>query len=329
MIYLDLTFDVTDEVGSGETLAQTAWLFLPDDPGTAHAAVLALPGGTYDKHYWHLDVPGYPGYSFAEHLADRGYIVVALDHLGVGHSTDPRASGTPGLELLAKGDAAVAGQLRAALRSGELAAPVPCLDIPVVGAGHSMGACLTTMVQSATRPYDAVVLLGYGVQITNVHNDTDADEIEAGVQQGLETLRWMNGFPPDAQWGVVQRAHLRRPLFHAPDVPDAVVAADDAVESRVPLRAAASAITPGYVEKYAEAVDVPVFLGYGDLLDVSPEPRAEVLNYRNSGDVTLYLVEGSAHCHNFAGNRAALWDRIAGWIPTATTSTTGRAGAAA
>jgi hypothetical protein len=25
------------------------------------------------------------------------------------------------------------------------------------------------------------------------------------------------------------------------------------------------------------------------------------------------MVEGSAHCHNFAGNRAYLWDRLGTW----------------
>ena len=105
---LQLTFDVSERIKSGEALSQTAWLFLPEQPVTAKAVLLCLPGGTYDKRYWHLEVPGHPGYSFAEHLTGQGYLVVALDHLAVGESSDPDASGDLSLTLLADGDAAVA-----------------------------------------------------------------------------------------------------------------------------------------------------------------------------------------------------------------------------
>jgi alpha-beta hydrolase superfamily lysophospholipase len=75
-----LTFDVTAAVGSGERLTQAAWAFLPERPPQARAIVVCLVGGTYDKHYWHLEIAGHPGYSFGEHLAAAGYIVIAVDH---------------------------------------------------------------------------------------------------------------------------------------------------------------------------------------------------------------------------------------------------------
>src|SRR2546421_10183816 len=114
MSHLTLTFDLSERIKSGEALSQTAWLFLPEQPLMAKAVLLCLAGGTYDKRYWHLEVPGHPGYSFAEHLTGQGYVVVALDHLGVGDSGDP--SGDLSLAVLADGDAAVAEQVRARLR---------------------------------------------------------------------------------------------------------------------------------------------------------------------------------------------------------------------
>jgi alpha-beta hydrolase superfamily lysophospholipase len=84
---LEIDFDVTAEVGTGEALKQTAWSFLPSDPSQVKGVLLCLAGGTYDKAYWHLEVPGHPGYSFGLHLASLGFVVVALDHLGVGGST--------------------------------------------------------------------------------------------------------------------------------------------------------------------------------------------------------------------------------------------------
>jgi len=309
----ELTFDVTDALATGETLAQTAWMFLPAEPAAAPAVLVCLAGGTYDKRYWHLEVPGHPGYSFAEHLAARGYIVVAVDHLGVGGSSDP--SGAVGLQVLARGDAAVAAQIADRLRAGTLAPGLMPLDLPLVGVGHSMGSCLTTMVQAQSHPYDAVVLLGYGVQVTNVYEDDNDDEaLEARIAESERIFREVNAAAPEATSCVVPRGHLRQ-LFHAPDVPDAVVAADVAAESRVPIRAASEVTTPGFVAEYAKAIDVPVFLALGSALDVSPDPHAEPGNYPASRDVTVHLVEGSAHCHNFAGNRAGLWDRVGTWVP--------------
>jgi pimeloyl-ACP methyl ester carboxylesterase len=313
---LDQCFDVTEEIGTGEPLSQTAWIFAPDDAAEAKNAILCLAGGTYDKRYWHLEVPGHEGYSFGRHLARRGYVVIALDHLGVGGSTDPTASGVVDLQLLAKGDAAVAAQVRARLDDGTLVSGLPALPhLPLIGAGHSMGACLTTMVQAQAGVYDAVALLGYAVDITNVHEEkVTSTALEERVEENEAIFRASTGTALDATSTIVPRERLR-PLFHGPDVPEEVIRADDAAESRVPVRAASEVTTPGYVRRYAEAVDVPIFLGFGQV-DVSPDAHAEPACYRASSDVTLVVIDGSGHCHNFAGRRQELWNRLASWGDT-------------
>jgi pimeloyl-ACP methyl ester carboxylesterase len=310
-----LTFDVTTGVGSDEPLSQESWMFLPERPADAHAVLVCLAGGTYDKHYWHIDIDGHSGYSFGEHLADSGFVVIAVDHLGIGDSTDPTALGPLGLELLASGDAEVARQIQERLVRGDLHRDLPTA-LPLVGVGHSMGACLTTMVQATARRYDAVVLLGYGVQITNVYEDTaDAADLEERIQQTIEASCLLTGATPTDAHVYAPRGYLAD-LFYAGEVPQDVIDADTAVQSRVPLRAAAEVTTPGMVEQYAPRVDVPVFLAFGAALDVSPNPHAEPTNYTGSPDVTLHLVPNSGHCHNFASHRTQLWDRIATWVRT-------------
>jgi alpha-beta hydrolase superfamily lysophospholipase len=312
---VSLTFDVTDGVGSGEQLTQKAWAFLPERPADARAVLLCLAGGTYDKHYWHIDIDGHPGYSFGEHLAAAGFAVIAVDHLGVGDSTDPVALGPLGLELLARGDSEVASQVRERLRNGEIHDDL-AHTLRLVGVGHSMGASLTTMVQATAHPYDAVVLLGYGVQITNVYEDTaDAADLEARIQQTIDAACQLSGAKPTDTHTFAPRAYLAD-LFYAGEVPQDVIDADTAVQSRVQVRAAAEVTTPGFVANYAPRLDVPVFLAFGAALDVSPNPHAEPINYIGSPDVTLHLVPDSGHCHNFASHRTQLWDRIARWVPT-------------
>jgi len=313
---ISLTFDVTGAVGSDETLTQEAWMFLPESAADAPGVLLCLAGGTYDKHYWHIEIEDHPGYSFCEHMATAGFVVIAVDHLGIGGSSDPIASGVLGLELLAKGDAEVARQVRERLRRGELHDDLPPTAVPLIGVGHSMGACLTTMVQATTHSYDAVVLLGYGVQITNVYQDSaDAADLEQRIQQTIELSCRLTGAQRTDTHTIAPRDYLKE-LFYAGEVPEAVVDADTAVQSRVPVRAAAEVTTPGMVERYAPLVDVPVFLAFGAGLDVSPNPYAEPANYTSSPDVTLHLVPKSGHCHNFASHRRELWDRIATWLPT-------------
>jgi hypothetical protein len=55
---------------------------------------------------------------------------------------------------------------------------------------------------------------------------------------------------------LVPRSPLR-PLFHSADVPAPVMDADDALQSRVPVQAAAEVITPGFAERFAAEVAVP------------------------------------------------------------------------
>ena len=313
---IPMTFDVTAAVTSGERLTQVAWGFLPQRPAETPAILVCLAGGLYDKHYWHLDIPGHPGYSFGEHLADAGYIVIAVDHLGVGDSTDPVSSGPLGLELLATGDAEVVRQIRAKSSDGSLIGGLPPMTLPVVGVGHSMGSCLTTMVQAREGGYDAVALLGYGVQITNVfEHDAGADDLETRVQENIAIACQFSGARPDDSHTIAPRENLA-PMFYGGEVPQEVMDADTAVQSRVPLRAAAEVTTPGFVEQYTTCLEVPVFLAFGAAIDVSPNPYAEPANYTGSWDVTLHLVPKAGHCHNFGSHRAQLWDRIAAWVPT-------------
>ncbi|MWA00831.1 hypothetical protein F8568_010650 [Actinomadura sp. LD22] len=49
---LDQCFDVTEKIGTGEPLSQTAWILAPED-AEVKGAILCLAFGTYDKRYYH------------------------------------------------------------------------------------------------------------------------------------------------------------------------------------------------------------------------------------------------------------------------------------
>ena len=107
--------------------------------------------------------------------------------------------------------------------------------------------------------------------------------------------------------------------FHLDDVPRAVIDADIAT-TRPSSREAASRASsvPGITADAAATVEVPVLVAYGDV-DVSPAPHLEPSFFTHSRDVSLYVLAGSAHCHNMANTRVLLWDRILGWCDTVIT----------
>ena len=69
---------------------------------------------------------------------------------------------------------------------------------------------------------------------------------------------------------------------------------------------------PGVVIEEAAAIDVPVFIGNGEI-DTCPDPLTEPTAYPKSLDVTTIILPRSSHMHNFAGTREILWKRLQAW----------------
>ena len=102
------------------------------------------------------------------------------------------------------------------------------------------------------------------------------------------------------------------PWLYAPDVPAEVIAADEETVAPWPRQTYVEALTAGFTAPFATRVQSPVFLGFGDR-DIPQHPRDDAAFYTASNDITVFIVEGSAHCHNFSGKRAELWDRLGSW----------------
>jgi hypothetical protein len=303
-----LSFDVTaalpEEVTEGRPTAIAAWLFVPDDRsllGRRPVAMALLAGGSYDKRYYHVQVPGRSGYSAAEHLASRGDIVLLLDHLGVGESTRvPRQKQATRFVVAQAMDAAVR-QFHERLAAGTLTEALPPLaDFARIGGGHSMGAMMTVIQQARHRTHDAIMVLGY-----------TADGVH--MTMGGQLVRAADLIP--AEEGPDYPENDRAPLregFHWEDVPDDVIAADDALAVPTPSAIGLTSIATGIIRAEAAQIDVPVYFCNGER-DVSPDLQAEPGYFRACTDFSLHCLPRSAHCHNFAGTRRVLWDRMHDW----------------
>jgi pimeloyl-ACP methyl ester carboxylesterase len=301
---IDVCFDAV----TGSAPAEIAgWLFAPsrDELASDVRVFVCLPGGSYTKAYYHLQVPGHPDYSMGENLAGKGHVVVALDPLGIGGSTVPKGEGQLLPAAITTATDAAARQALAGLRAGTLLPDLgPLPDLVSVGVGHSIGGMLVTVQQADHGTFDALAILGFAT--TDVRPD-----------QLVAAQRAMKGDADDLDFGalgehVTIERDVLRDLFHYPDVPEEVIAADNALAVGVLRDAALYTMVPSLVVDKTQSLDVPLFLGFGEV-DADLDFRRESANYINATDITLYRLPRSGHCSNFASTRRQLWDRLAAW----------------
>ena len=109
-----------------------------------------------------------------------------------------------------------------------------------------------------------------------------------------------------------QRKEMRA-LFYASDVPHSLIEADEANGSTTPATLGRDALTPGIVRAEAGRIAVPVLVVQSSV-DTSPEPNSEPAYFGAAPSVELQMLDGAAHCQNFAGSRALHWTRLDDWI---------------
>lgn len=262
-----------------------------------------FPGGGMTRRYFDLDLPGY---SMAAHLAGRGAVVLAFDHFGVGES-----SPTDLFELtprrLAEHDGAALAIALERLRAGTLVeglAPVP--RARPVAASHSAGAFVSTLVQDARHPFDAMALLGFWGKGMPSH----APIVPPELVDDPDAL--------DAALPAVARARFAAPRdpgrvnLVGEALPDDVAMALRGARAELFRSVGLASMIPGVCRAELGRLDVPVFVGVGDQ-DITGDPHLIAEDFPSATDFTLFVVPGAGHNHNVARTRQLLWDRIDRW----------------
>jgi pimeloyl-ACP methyl ester carboxylesterase len=316
MTFATVTADVSPAVPVEGEHVLRGWVHAPGelDPGAPPNVVFCLAGGRCTTSYFDLEVRGHDGYSMARHLAARGFVVVALDHLGLGASSplDDICIVTPSVAA-ATHDHAVR-DIASRLRTGTLVDGLPAFEPnALVGLGHSMGGMVIVAEQAEHRTFDAIVVLGHSGDGT-WEALTDDERLlmdvprEAREQAMVELARVRaRGLPPETA-----RRAAPGSFFNA-DVPRAVKGAFGAQRTELLYSCALSTMVPGHTDAEKAAVKVPVLLAFGDH-DLTDDYEGNAARYASSPDVTLFVLRDSAHCHNQASTREELWEGVAGWI---------------
>lgn len=283
----ELKIDVTPAVGLGEPVHLAATLHLPDGMEAAPAHLLfALHGGGYTRAYW--DPPfADESYSFARFFTGRGKAVLAVDMLGMGQSSRPEPESRLSRAKIAAAHAAALAEVRARFEA----------PLSVTGIGHSMGGMMIIDQASTNRGMDRVAVLGWANE-PMVLGDTDVATLKAGL------------IP--SSYLASPRERMRK-LFYWPDVPEALILADEAAGSASPATLGRDALTPGIVHAAAARIAVPVLVVQSEI-DTSPSPELEPGYFSASPDVELQSLPNAAHCQNFASTRQEHWQALDEWI---------------
>ena len=287
------------------------WVFVPDDapePGSTVAVACCLPGGTCSADYFDLHVSGLAHYSMAGYLASSGVVTIALDHLGVGRSdrVEDIFVVTPQLA------SAVNDIAFRAVVKGLRSEPWGGAHLVTVGVGHSMGGMLAAVQQARHRTFDGVIVLGHGGDglpaVLTVEEQTISGPLDEATPASVAAARTRFARPPP-----VERRGLVPGSFLGDDVPDAVRRAFVEQQTSLLYTCGLTSMIPNVTDEEKGHIDVPVLVAFGDH-DLTDAYERAAARYTASPDVTLYVLPGSAHCHNQASSRTRLWQRVAEWM---------------
>jgi pimeloyl-ACP methyl ester carboxylesterase len=306
MLRATLAVDVSESApAGGETVVCDVFARSDSAESSDESPVVlfCFPGGGITRGYWHIDAPAPLGnYSFSEHMTARGFVVVAVDHLGVGASSRVDNPAEYTSEVVADVDAFVVDHVTARLRDGSALpglAPIP--HVRRIAVGHSMGAIFSIWQQTRHRPFDALALLGWGASGLRI------DELAEFTAESKRNRAAWNA--DDSAPGGTATSDL---LLAGMPVPIEVYPLLEACGTDfVPLDGM-ERLSRG--SEILAAVDVPTFIGVGDRDIMQGDPREIPNALPSCDDITLFVLRDAGHNQNVAPNREQFWDRIAAWV---------------
>ena len=287
-------------------------VFAPPRPKPT--VLVCLPGGAMTRKYWDLRAPGDDSFSFVREMAARGYASVLLDHLGVGESSRPADSYALDAFLLARANAQATGQVLARFRNGTVINGLGAIpQVRSVGVGHSMGAMLTVVQQAEARQHQGIAVLGFSTRGLPEYLMGEARELARDHAAARREVARLARAMFREDYPKIGRSSDGSQLYaglHAE--PAGIEAIKPARERLLPVPAFMSML-PGNVAPEAARIDVPVFVGLGEL-DIAGPPLEAPKAFTASPAVEFVLLPRTGHSHFLFGGRRELFDRLARWL---------------
>jgi pimeloyl-ACP methyl ester carboxylesterase len=275
--------------------------------------LVCLPGGGINRQFFDLQPPEFPhdtSFSFARYMTARGFIVALVDHLGIGDSSRPQDGYALSSDLLAQAADHVHGVIRAQVQAhyGDGFAH-PCS----IGVGHSMGAMITVLQQAQHHSYQAIVLLGFSTRglpeyVPEPLHELARNPVALRAQLATHARQMFKEPYPRLQPSAESREMFAGDRADARGVAALKLVGDEPV---LPVPGFHS-ILPGNVASEAASIEVPVFVGVGDLDMVGP-PGEVAHAFQRSRVVASHVMPNTGHCHFLFASRFILFETIAAW----------------
>lgn len=289
--------------------------------GAAPAVLVCQPGGGMNRRYWDLrpgngsggDAAGDLSFSFAQQMAGRGFIVVFLDHLGVGESDRPEDGYSLTPELVVRANQTAVQQVLASLRAGSLMPALPPLpDLVSIGVGHSMGAMTTLLQQATFKTYAGLALLGFSTRGMPEYVSPEVKALAQDPPKVRAELERLARATFQVPYPEVKPSPQSNAIFagNAAD-PRGVEAIKVARDKMLPMLAFLSMI-PGNVAPEAAQIEVPLFLALGER-DIAGPPHQVPAAFPRSRDLSLHILPEAGHSHFLFPARTGLYNRLGGW----------------
>jgi alpha-beta hydrolase superfamily lysophospholipase len=292
----------------------------PADAPLPRIMFYCLVGGQTNLIYYDLGHDDDRRFSFAEALAQRGYVLVLADHPGIGRSTLPRDEWALTPDLLVRAHWAAASAAIAGLRHGSLLPGLDAMpDLVALGCGHSMGAVMTIELQAATRLFSGLVLLGYGAGGLPQILPPEA------VEQARDP-DWLRSYLPElarerfgtARLDPKQAMEKRRgrdqgsPSFHSDSAdPDGKLAQRAAAAPLLTMPGLFS-MFPGVSDRASAGIEVPMLVvtGTHDFIEAGEALHAQ---FSACPSLEIFRPEDAGHNLFIFPSRAESFARIADW----------------
>ena len=306
MLHATLDIDVSSVAPAGGDVVALD-VFAPGPPAAPRDPAVVLfcfPGGGIGRGYWNIEAPEALGnFSFATHMTARGFVVVAIDHLGIGASSRVADADDYTSEVVADVDAHVVERVTARLIEGTALPGLAPIRPPQrrIAVGHSMGAIFSIWQHARHHPFDALALLGWGASGLRIE---ELAEFTAMSKRNRRT--WNTDATPP---GGTATSDLL--LAGMPVPPEIYPLLERCGTDFVPLDGMERVARGSDI---IDSVTVPVFIGVGDRDIMRGDPREIPSALPRCNDITLFVLENAGHNQNVAPNREQFWDRIAAWV---------------
>jgi len=328
MLQSTLKVDSGERIDGEPPLLSGVTVSLPDDPARAKAALVCLAGGNMNRKYFDLmPADGDDSFSFARAMAASGFVVIAIDHLGLGDSTRPADGYALTPDLLTRANARATAEVLAMLR-GESPPPLagggrgegwkPHPNLKSIGVGHSMGAMMTVLQQAHAHQHIAVAVLGFATRGLPEYMPPDVSQMPQ-AEQRTRLVELVRKTFPEPYPRIRSSGNGQQIYGSANADPKGIAALKAATDCLLPVPAFQSML-PDNVGPEAAGITVPVFIGVGsrDMTGTADDiPKA----FSGSRHVTLYVQPDAGHSHFLFPTRLDLFQRLAGWAEWVITGT--------